>query len=379
MDFELTEAQRLFQEMARQFAEKEIQPVAARIDDLGEFPSETIRSMGELGFMGVQVPPAYGGAGADAVCYALGVEEISRACASHGVIMSVNNSLFCAPLLAFGSEGQKRRFLPPVAGGEQLGCFCLSEPDSGSDAASLRTTLRRDGDEYVLNGTKNFVTNGNEAGFALVFATLDRSLGHKGICAVVVERGTPGFLVSRLEKKLGIRGSSCAQFSFEDCRVPVANLLGREGEGFRIALSALDGGRIGIAAQALGIARAAYEASLHYAKQRVQFGQPIAAHQAIQFMLADMATEIDAARLLTLQAADLEDRGKPHTCESSMAKLYASQVAMRAGVQGIQIFGGYGYMLEAPVQRFMRDAKITEIYEGTSEVQRMVIARALLS
>ncbi len=379
MNFELTEGQRLFQEMAREFAENEVQPIAARTDEVGEFPGETIRKMGELGFMGVNVPPAYGGAGADGVCYALGVEEISRACASHAVIMSVNNSLFCAPVLAFGTEEQKARWLPPVAHGETPGCFCLSEPDSGSDAASLRTTLRREGGEYVLNGTKNFVTNGNEAGYGLVFATLDRSLGHRGISALVVERGTPGFTVSRLEKKLGIRGTSCAQLTFEDCRVPAASLLGREGEGFRIALAALDGGRIGIAAQAVGIARAAYEASLAYAKQRVQFGRPIGKHQAIQFMLADMATEVEAARLLTLQAAWLKDQGESYVREASMAKLYASEVAMRASIKGIQIFGGYGYMLEAPVQRFLRDAKITEIYEGTSEVQRMVIARALLA
>ncbi len=379
MDFEPTEAQCLFQEMARLFAEKEIEPIAARVDELGEFPQATIRKMGELGFMGVGVPPAYGGAGADTVCYALGVEEISRACASHGVIMSVNNSLFCGPLLDFGGEEQRARILPPVAAGEKLGCFCLSEPDSGSDAGSLRTTIRREGDGYVLNGTKNFVTNGNEAEYALVFATRDRSLGHRGICAIVVERGTPGFTVNRLEKKVGIRGSSCAQLTFDDCRVPAANLLGREGEGFRIALSALDGGRIGIAAQAVGIARAACEASLAYAKQRVQFGRPIAAHQAIQCMLADMATEIEAAHLLMLQAAALKDRHEPHVRESCMAKLYASEVAMRASIKAVQIFGGYGYMLDAPVQRFMRDAKITEIYEGTSEVQRMVIARALLS
>ncbi len=379
MDFELTETQQLFQNTARQFAEKEIQPVAARTDELAEFPCATIRKMGELGFMGVSVPPAYGGAGADAVCYALGVEEISRACASHAVIMSVNNSLFCGPVLDFGTEEQKARWLPPVARGETPGCFCLSEPDSGSDAASLRTTLRREGDAYILNGTKNFVTNGNEAGYALVFATQDRSAGHRGISAIIVERGTPGFTVSRLEKKLGIRGSSCAQITFEDCRVPASNLLGREGDGFRIALTALDGGRIGIAAQAVGIARAAYEASLAYARQRVQFGRPIGKHQAIQFMLADMATEIEAARLLTLQAAVLKDQGAPHAREASMAKLYASEVAMRAAVKGIQVFGGYGYMLDAPVQRFLRDAKITEIYEGTSEVQRMVIARALLS
>jgi butyryl-CoA dehydrogenase len=379
MDFELTDEQQMFQETARRFAEKELAPIAAQVDELGQFPLESIRKMGELGFMGVSVPPEYGGAGADTVCYSLAVEEISRACASHGVIMSVNNSLYCGPVLEFGTEEQRQRFLPPVAGGGAMGCFCLSEPASGSDAASLQTTMRRQGEFYVLNGTKNFVTNGNEAGYAVVFATLDRALGHKGICALVVERGTPGFSVTRLEKKLGIRGSSCAQLALEDCRVPMANRLGREGEGFKVALSSLDGGRIGIASQAVGIARAALEASLDYSKQRVQFGSPIAAQQAIRFMLADMATEVDAARLLTLQAAPLKDRHVRHTKESSMAKLYASEVAMRASTKGVQIFGGYGYMMDYPAQRFMRDAKITEIYEGTSEVQRMVIAHVLLS
>lgn len=379
MDFELTDTQRMFQETARRLADQELLPIAAQVDEAGTFPHESIGKLGELGFMGVGVPPEYGGAGADTVCYALAVEEISRACASHGVIMSVNNSLYCGPVLAFGTEEQRHRFLPPVAGGQTMGCFCLSEPASGSDAASLQTTVRREGDSYVLNGTKNFVTNGGEAGLAVVFATLDRSLGHKGICALVVERGTPGFSVTRLEKKLGIRGSSCAQFAFEDCRVPASHLLGREREGFKIALASLDEGRIGIASQAVGIARAALEASLEYSKQRVQFGKPIAAHQGIRFKLADMATEIDAARLLTLQAAQLKDRHVRHTKESSMAKLYASEVAMRASTTGVQIFGGYGYMMDYPAQRFMRDAKITEIYEGTSEVQRMVIAHALLS
>lgn len=379
MDFELTEEQRLFQETARQFADKEIAPIATQVDERAEFPHATIRKLGELGFMGVAVPQAYGGAGADTVCYLLALEEISRACASHGVIMSVNNSLYCDPLVKFGTEEQKRRFLAPVAGGKSPGCFCLSEPGAGSDAANLQATARRDGDGYLLNGTKNFITNGAEAGYAIVFATANRPLKHKGICAFVVERGTPGFSVARVEKKLGIRGSSCAQLTFEDCRVPAENLLGREGEGFKVALATLDVGRIGIAAQAVGIARAALEASLAYAKQRVQFGKPIAANQAIQFMLADMATEIDAARLLALQAALLKDRGLRHTKESSMAKLYASEVAMRAGVKGVQIFGGYGYMMDYPAQRFMRDAKVTEIYEGTSEVQRMVIANALLA
>ncbi len=379
MDFELSDAQRLFQATARHFAEKEIAPIAEKVDVLGEFPRETIQKLGELGFMGIAVPQAYGGAGADFVCYALALEEISRACASHGVIMSVNNSLYCGPLVKFGTEEQKRRFLTPVASGKRVGCFCLSEPGAGSDAANLQTTARREGDWYVLNGTKNFITNGAEADYAIVFATASKELKHKGICAFVVERGTSGFSVAHVEKKLGIRGSSCTQLTFDNCRVPAGNLLGQEGEGFKIALATLDGGRIGIAAQAVGIARAALEASLAYSKQRVQFGRPIAANQAIQFMLADMATEVDAARLLTLNAASLKDQGLRHTKESSMAKLYASEVAMRAGIRGVQIFGGYGYMMDYPAQRFMRDAKVTEIYEGTSEVQRMVIASALFS
>jgi butyryl-CoA dehydrogenase len=379
MDFELSETQRLFQETARHFAEKEIAPVAQKVDELGLFPLDTIQKLGELGFMGIAVPQAYGGAGADSVCYVLALEEISRACASHGVIMSVNNSLYCSPLAKFGTEEQKRRFLIPVASGKKLGCFCLSEPGAGSDAASLQTTARREGDWYILNGTKNFITNGVEADYAIVFATTNRELKHRGICALLVERETPGFAVTHVEKKLGIRGSSCAQLVFDNCRAPAGNLLGREGAGFKIALAALDGGRIGIAAQAVGIARAALEASLAYSKERVQFGRPIAANQAIQFMLADMATEIDAARLLALNAALLRDRDLPHTKEASMAKLYASEIAMRAGIKGVQIFGGYGYMMDYPAQRFMRDAKVTEIYEGTSEVQRMVIANALLS
>jgi butyryl-CoA dehydrogenase len=379
MDFELTDEQRMFQETARQFADKEIVPIAEKVDELGQFPRETILKLGELGFMGIAVPQEYGGAGADALCYVVALEEISRACASHGVIMSVNNSLYCGPLARFGTEEQKRRFLVPVASGRAVGCFCLSEPNAGSDAANQETTAKREGDFYVLNGTKNFITNGGEAEYAIVFATVNKELKHKGICAFVVERGTPGFAVAHLEKKLGIRGSSCAQMTLENCRVPATNLLGKEGEGFKIALATLDGGRIGIAAQAVGIARASLEASLDYAKQRVQFGKPIAANQAIQFMLADMATEIDAARLLVLNAALLKDQGVRHTRESAMAKLYASEVAMRCGVKGVQIFGGYGYMMDYPAQRFMRDAKITEIYEGTSEVQRMVIANALLS
>src|SRR5574341_45121 len=378
MRIELSDEQKMIQAVARDFAEKEVRPIAEAIDREARFPHDTVRRMGELGLMGIAVPEEWGGSGSDTVAYAVALEEVSRACASHGVIMSVNNSLYCGPVARFGTEDQKRRFLVPVASGKIIGCFCLSEPNAGSDAANQETTARRQGDLYVLDGTKNFITNGNEAEYAIVFATVNRELKHKGICAFVVERGTPGFSVAHLEKKLGIRGSSCAQIVLENCRVPAANLLGTEGEGFKIALGTLDGGRIGIAAQAVGIGRAALEASLEYSKQRVQFGKPIAANQAIQFMLADMATEIDAARLLTLNAALLKDQGVRHTKESAMAKLYASEAAMRASIKGVQIFGGYGYMMDYPAQRFMRDAKITEIYEGTSEVQRMVIASHLL-
>jgi butyryl-CoA dehydrogenase len=306
------------------------------------------------------------------------MEEVSRACASTGVIMSVNNSLVCDPLLAFGTEAQKQRYLVPLAHGEKLGCFCLSEPNAGSDAANQETTARRDGDTYVLTGTKNFISNGAEADVAVVFASLDRSKGHRGIAAFLVERACPGYTVAKLEKKLGIKGSSTAQIVLDGCRVPAENLLGKDGEGFKVAMATLDGGRIGIAAQAVGIARAAFEAAREYAKGRVQFGKPIASLQAIQFMLADMATEIEAARLLTYRAAALKDAGRRFSKEAAMAKLYASEAAMRITTKAIQVHGGYGYILDYPVQRYFRDAKITEIYEGTSEIQRLVIAAHLL-
>jgi butyryl-CoA dehydrogenase len=378
MDFELTESQELFRQTARDIADRELAPIAAKTDELAAFPRETVAKLGELGFMGVMVPQEYGGAGADAVSYVLAVEEISRACASTGVIMSVNNSLYCDPVLRFGSEEQKRRFLVPVASGRAQGCFCLSEPNAGTDAGNQQTRARRAGESYVLNGSKNFITNGLEADYALMFAQLDPAKGHKGITAFVVERGMPGFSVSKVEKKLGIRGSSCCQLLLEDVRVPAENRLGAEGEGFRVALATLDGGRIGIASQAVGIARAALDASLAYARERQQFGQPIAKFQAIQFMLADMGTEIEASHLLTLRAAALKDRGAKYSKEASMAKLYASETAMRATTKGIQVHGGYGYLKDFPVERYFRDAKVTEIYEGTSEAQRMVIARALL-
>jgi butyryl-CoA dehydrogenase len=378
MDFELTESQELFRQTARDIADREIAPIAAKTDELATFPRETVAVLGELGFMGVMVPQEYGGAGADAVSYVLAVEEISRACASTGVIMSVNNSLYCDPVLRFGSEEQKRRFLVPVASGHAQGCFCLSEPNAGTDAGNQQTRARRDGESYVLSGSKNFITNGLEADFALMFAQLDPAKGHKGITAFVVERGTPGFSVSKVEKKLGIRGSSCCQLLLEDVRVPAEHRLGAEGEGFRVALGTLDGGRIGIASQAVGIARAAFDASLAYARERQQFGQPIAKFQAIQFMLADMATEIDAARLLARKAAWKQDSGGRFSMEAAIAKLFASEMATRVTHKAIQIHGGNGYSREYPVERAYRDARVTEIYEGTSEIQRLVIAAWVL-
>lgn len=378
MDFTLTEAQRIFQATAREVADQVVAPRAEETDTTATFPHEVVKRLGELGFMGVAIPEEYGGAGADAVCYAIGIEEISRACAATSVIMSVNNSLVCDPLLTFGTEEQKRRYLVPLARGEKLGCFCLSEPNAGSDAANQETTARRDGDTYVLSGTKNFISNGAEADVAIMFASLDRTKRHRGIAAFLVERAFPGYTVAKVEKKLGIKGSSTAQIVLDGCRVPAANVLGKEDEGFKIAMATLDGGRIGIAAQAVGIARAAFEAARDYAKGRVQFGKPIATLQGIQFMLADMATEIEAARLLTHRAAVLKDAGRRFSKEASMAKLFASEAAMRITTKAIQVHGGYGYILDYPVQRYFRDAKITEIYEGTSEIQRLVIAGHLL-
>lgn len=378
MDLELTEEQKMIQKMARDFAEEKVKPLAAELDETARFPRELVEEMARLGLMGVAIPEEYGGAGMDNVCYAIALEEISRGCASTGVIMSVNNSLVCDPLYKSGSENQKKRFLVPLAAGAKLGCFGLTEPQAGSDAANQKTRALRDGDSWVLNGQKNFITNGAEADVAIIFAMSDPDKGHRGMSAFIVEKGTPGFSVPRVEKKLGISASSTAELLFEDCRVPAENLLGEQGKGFKIALEALDGGRIGIAAQALGIARAALEASIRYAQERVQFGQPIARFQAIQFMISDMATEIDAARLLIYRAAWLKDRGMRYSMESSMAKLFASEMAMRVTTKAIQVHGGYGYIKEYPVERHFRDAKITEIYEGTSEVQRMVIAAGLL-
>ena len=377
-DLALTEEQELAQRTARDFAREKVLPLAHEIDEKGKVPPELIAEMASLGFLGIYVPDSYGGAGLDALSYALVCEEINRACASTGVVMSTHVSLVVDPLLHWGNDAQKDRFLRPLASGEKLGCFALSEPASGSDAAAMRTSARRDGDAWVLNGTKNFITNGASADLALVFAQTDPEARKRGIAAFFVEKGTPGFSVGKLEHKLGIRGSDTAQLLFQDCRVPAANLLGEAGGGFKIALATLDGGRISIAAQAVGIARACLEDSLAYAKEREAFGKKIVEFQAIQWKLADMATEIDAARLLVWRAATLKDRGEDHILAAAQAKLFASDVAVRAARECVQIFGGYGYLTDFPAERHYRDAKITEIYEGTSEIMNLVIAEEIL-
>ena len=378
MDLDLTEEQRLIQKTAREFAQREVAPIAAEIDEQHRFPAELVRRMGELGLMGVAIPDAWGGSGMDTVSTVLALEEIAVACASTAVIMSVNNSLVCDPILKFGSDAQKRDVLLPLAAGKKLGCFALSEPAAGSDAAAQQTRAVRNGSEWVLGGTKNFITNGPHADWIVLFAMTRPEAGHKGISAFLVPTDAPGLRRGPPDRKLGITAAPCCQIFLTDCRLPESALLGQENEGFRIAMSTLDGGRIGIAAQALGIARASLEASCRYATERSTFGKPIAQHQAIQFMLADMATEIDAARLLTLRAATLKDRGARHSTESAMAKLCASEMCNRAAKTAVQIHGGYGYLKDFPVERFYRDAKITEIYEGTSEIQRMVIAQSVL-
>jgi len=332
-----------------------------------------------MGFMGMYVPEEYGGAGLDTLSYILALEEVCAGCASTGVIMSVNNSLVCSPLLKFGSEEQKKKYLVPLAQGKKLGCFALSEPGNGSDAAALRTTAKKDGDFYILNGTKNFITNGKEAETCILFATMDPAKGHKGVSAFIVERGFAGYSVGKLEDKLGITGSSTAQLHLDNVKVPAANLLGKEGEGFKIAMNTLDGGRIGIAAQALGIAVAALEAAKNFVRERQAFGNPIAKLQGIQWTVADMSTRLHAAKLLTYRAARKRDTGERYTQEAAMAKLYASEMCMWLTTKAIQLHGGYGYCKEYPVERHFRDAKITEIYEGTSEIQRIVIGSIELS
>jgi len=372
--FEPTEQQRMIRDMARDFATREIVPVAAELDAEERFPAEIVKQMGELGFMGMNVPEQWGGAGLDMVCYALAMEEVSRACASCGVVMSVNNSLVCWPLETYGDDAQREKFLKPLAQGAKLGAYCLSEPGAGTDAAAQSTTAKLDGDTWVLNGMKNFITNGANADILIVFAQTDPELKHKGIAAFIVEKTADGFSVIRKEEKMGIRASDTAQLAFDNVRVPADQLLGKVGEGFKIAMSTLDGGRIGIAAQALGISAAAYEAARQYSLQREQFGRPIARFQAIQWKIADMATRLEAARLLTYRAAWAKDQGGRFSEEAAMAKLYASEASHFITNEAVQIFGGNGYSKEYPVERHFRDAKITEIYEGTSEAQRMVIS-----
>ncbi|TDI96392.1 MAG: acyl-CoA dehydrogenase [Caldithrix sp.] len=378
MDFLLTDEQKLIQQTAREFAQNEVAKDAAERDQKEKFPAQHVKKMAELGFMGMMIAPEYGGAGLDAVSYAIVIEELSRVDASVGVICSVNNSLVCFGIENSGKEETKKKYLVPLASGEKLGAFCLSEPGSGSDAAGMKTTAILRGEHYVLNGTKNFITNGVNADYYVVIAHTDPSQRHKGISAFVVEKEFPGFQVGKKEKKLGIRSSDTASIMMEDCAVPRENLLGQEGDGFKIAMMTLDGGRIGIASQAVGIAQGSLDAAINYAKERVQFGKPISTFQSIQHMLADMETSINAARLLTYQAAWKKDQNQKYSHDSAKAKLFASETAVAVSLKAVQIFGGYGYLKDYPVERFMRDSKITEIYEGTSEIQRLVIARELL-
>ena len=376
--FELTREQEMIRDSVRTFADEVIRPRAAELDRTREFPLDNYRRCAEMNLTGMMVPEEYGGAGFDALSYVIAIEEVSRACASTGVILSVNNSLFCGPILRFGSEPQKRAYLVPHARGERIGAYCLTEPGSGSDSAALRATATKRGSRYVLNGNKVFVTNGVAAHTFLVYATLDPKLKHRGICCFIVERDTPGLRTGKPEHKLGITCSGSVEIVLEDCAVPAENLLGAEGEGFKIAMNTLDGGRIGIAAQALGIGQAALDESLAYSRTREAFGRPIADLQAIQWKLANMATEMEAARLLTYRAAWTRDHTGRATLHASMAKLFASEACMRAAKEAVQIHGGYGYINEYTVERLFRDAKITEIYEGTSEIQRLVIAKEVL-
>ncbi len=379
MDLQLTEEHKMIRDAARDFAQKEIAKVAAHFDETGEFPYETINKMGQLGFMGIEVPEEYGGVGMDTVAYVLALEEINKVDAAHGTIMSVNNSLYCHGILKFGTEEQKQKYLAPIAGGEKVGAYSLTEPMSGSDAGTMRSRAVRDGDEYIINGTKSWVSSGPAASYIVTFVMTDPEAGHRGITAFIVETDKPGFHTGRKEDKLGIRASATCELHFEDYRCPVENRLGEEGQGFKIAMTVLDAGRVGIAAQALGIAEGAYEASLEYARERQAFGGPIGQLQGIQWKIADMKCRIEASRLLMYQAAlaknASKETGARYTTEASIAKLYASEAAMFCAHQAVQIHAGMGYSKELPIERFFRDAKITEIYEGTSEIQRLVIAR----
>jgi alkylation response protein AidB-like acyl-CoA dehydrogenase len=379
MNFELSEEQLAVRDAARDFAQNVLKPGVIARDNEQRFPAEEIKQLGELGFMGMMVDPKYGGSGMDTISYVLAMEELSKVDASCSVVVSVNNSLVCWGLETFGNEEQKQKYLTPLAKGEKIGAFCLSEPEAGSDATSQRTTAVDMGDYYLLNGTKNWITNGSSASTYLVIAQTDVEKGHRGINALIVERGMEGFIVGAKEDKMGIRGSDTHTLMFQDVKVPKANRIGEDGFGFKFAMKTLSGGRIGIAAQALGIASGAMELALAYSKERKAFGKEISKHQAIAFKLADMATDIEAARLLCLKAAWLKDNGKNYDQASAMAKLYASTAAMKHTVEAVQIHGGYGFVKEYHVERLMRDAKITQIYEGTSEVQKIVISRGLLA
>ena len=378
MNFNFTEEQLAVRDAARDFAQKELLPGVIERDTKEQFPAEQVKALGELGFMGMMVDPQYGGSGMDTVSYVLAMEEISKVDASTSVCMSVNNSLVCWGLEKYGTEEQKEKYLKPLASGQKIGAFCLSEPEAGSDATSQRTLAEDKGDHYLINGTKNWITNGNSASIYIVMAQTDPEKKHKGINAIIVEREMDGFTVGKKEEKLGIRGSDTHSLMFQDVKVPKENRIGEDGFGFTFAMNVLNGGRIGIAAQALGIASGALELSLKYAKERKAFGVEIARHQAIQFKLADMATDVEAARLLCLNAAQQKDAGLDFSNASAMAKLFASDIAMRHTVEAVQIHGGYGYVKEFHVERLMRDAKITQIYEGTSEIQKIVISRGLL-
>ena len=375
----LTDEHKMLRDAARDFAQKEIAPIAAEFDESGEFPHTSIKKMGGLGFMGIEIPEQYGGAGMDALAYVLALEEISKVDASHGVIMSVNNSLYCHGILKFGTEEQKQKFLTPIASGKAIGAYSLTEPQSGSDAGTMSSRAFRDGEFFVLNGRKSWVTSGPVADYFVVFMMTDPNKRQKGVSAFLVPGNTPGLTRGKKEPKLGIRASATSELIFEDCRIPAANLLGNEGEGFKIAMTVLDAGRIGIATQALGIAEAAYEAARQYAGQREAFGQPIGQFQGTGFKLADMKTRIEASRLLIYNAALAKEKSKQtggrYSLEASMAKLFASETAMYVTHQAVQIHGGMGYSKELPIERYFRDAKITEIYEGTSEIQRLVISR----
>lgn len=378
MDFSLSKKEQLFLQMIREFAEKEVKPLAAEVDELERFPKETVAKMAELGILGIPIPTQYGGAGGSNMMYIQAVEELSRVCGTTGVIVSAHTSLCAAPILHFGTEEQKMRFLPDLASGKALGAFGLTEPNAGTDASGQQTIAVEDGDDYILNGTKIFITNAEYASTYVIIAMTDKSKGTKGISAFVVEASTEGFSIGKKEKKMGIRGSATCELIFENCRIPKENLLGKIGEGFKIAMWTLDGGRIGIASQALGIAQGAMDETVKYTKERKQFGKSISQFQNTQFQLADMETKVEASRLLVYKAASLKDAGQPYSVAAAMAKLFAAETAMEVTTKAVQLHGGYGYTREYPVERMMRDAKITEIYEGTSEVQRMVISAALL-